>query len=259
MRREQISLHTLLLCAICILAFPGLIYADVYLKYKQHVDPFNVMGQEQPGKDAVRETWIAKDMIRNDEGLQTVIMRLDKKLVYFINNEQKTYAELPMDVEKMAKQAIEHDKSMSSQEKEEAKRFLKEMMKDLSKINITVKETEEKKQIGTWDCKKYIQTTTTSTGPSMTEIWATKDIDLDYGLLNRMYAASMMMMPSMRDSIDDIMREMSKIKGVTVYSSSTTSVMDTQIKSSQELLAYADRKAPEGFYEPPKGYSKHEM
>lgn len=259
MKREHLFLHTLWVCAVCILALPGLIHADVYLKYRQHVDPFSVMGQEQPAKDAVRETWIAKNMIRNDEGLQTVIMRLDKKVVYFVNNEQKTYAELPMDVEKMAQQAIEHDKNMTAEEKEEAKRFLQEMIKDMSKISITVRSTEEKKKIGDWTCKKYIQTTTTSTGPSMTEIWATRDIDLDYDLLNRMYAASMMMMPSMKDSIDDIMREMRKIEGVTVYSSSTTTVMDTQIKSSQELLAYADRDAPEGFYEPPKGYSRHEM
>jgi hypothetical protein len=260
MIRKHLSWHIAMMLFAALTFFsPGFISADVYLKYKQHTDPFQVMGQTQPAKDSVRETWVGENRIRNDEGLQSVIMRLDRKQVYFINNEQKMYAVLPMDVEKMAKQAIEGDKSMSIQEKEQAKKFVQEMMRDISKFTISIKETGETKKIGKWNCSKYIQTTKTAMGPSTTEIWATKDIPLDYGMLNRMFAASMMMMPSLKGSMDDISREMSKIKGVTVYSASSSSVMDTQVKSTQELLDCADKNVPDSFYEPPEGYSKKEM
>jgi hypothetical protein len=260
MTRKHVSLSTALaLFAISICFIPGLLRADVYLKYRQHTDPFKVMGQIQPAKDSIRETWVGENRIRNDEGLQSVILCLDTQQVYFINNEQKMYAILPMDVEKMAQQAIEHDKSMSVQEKEQAKQFVQDMMKDISKFTISIKETREKKKIGKWKCTKYVQTTKTAMGPSITEIWATKDINLDYKLLNRMYAESMMMMPSLRGSIDSITREMAKIKGVTVYSSSRSSVMDSEVKSTQELLDCAERHTPDSFYEPPEGYAKKEM
>lgn len=259
MKNERIPLHALLLCAIFILAAPSLVSADVYLKYRQHTDPFEVAGQVQPASDSVRETWVGKNKIRNDEGTQTVIMRLDRKLVYFIDNQKKTYSELPMDVQKMAEKAIEQDESMSPQEKQEAMDFVEGMMKSMSDLSITVEKTDETKKIGNWKCRKYVQTTSTSMGPSVTEVWATRDINLDYELLNRMYAASMTMMPGLRNSIDDITKEMNKIKGVTVYSASVTSAMDTQVKSSQQLLDYADKDAPQGLYEPPADYLKHEM
>lgn len=260
MTRKCISLHTaLVLYAVAIFLMPVPVNADVYLKYRQHTDPYQVMGQTQPAKDSIRETWVSENRIRNDEGLQSVILRLDKKQVYFVNNEQKMYAVLPMDVEKMAQQAIEHDRNMSVQEKEKAKKFVQDMMKDISSFSIAIQETGEKKKIGKWTCSKYIQNTKTAMGPSTTEIWATKDIALDYRMLNRMYAASMMMIPSLRGSMDDITREMGKIKGVTVFSSSSSSVMDTQVKSTQELLDCAEKQTPDSFYEPPKGYTRKEM
>lgn len=260
MTRKPLLLHALpALLAIAIFIAPNLLHADVYLKYRQHTDPFKVMGQTQPPKDSIRETWVGQNRIRNDEGLQSVILLLDKKQVIFVNNEQKMYAVLPMDVEKMAQQAIEHDKSMSLDEKEQAKKFVEEMMKDISKFTISIRETGEKKKIGKWNCSKYIQTTKTAMGPSTTEIWATKDIALDYKLLNRMYALSMMMMPSLKGSMDDITREMGKIKGVTVLSTSRSSVMDTEVKSTQELLDCADKPILKSFYEPPPGYAKKEM
>jgi hypothetical protein len=260
MTRRPLTLHTALwLFTIPIFFIPSLLQADVYLKYRQHTDPVQVMGQTQPAKDSIRETWVGENRIRNDEGRQSVILRLDKKQVYFINNEQKMYAILPMDVEKMAQQAIENDKTMSLEEKEQARKFVQEMMKDISKFTIAIKETGEKKKIGKWNCSKYIQTTKTAMGPSVTEIWATKDITLDYKMLNRMFAASMMMMPSLKGSMDDISREMAKIKGVTVYSASSSSVMDTEVRSTQELLDCADRNPPDSFYEPPKEYTMKKM
>lgn len=251
-------LQVLLIPALLIFLVPGLLRADVYLKYRQHTDPFQVMGQTQPAKDSIRETWVGENKIRNDEGLHSVILRLDRQQVIFVNKEQEMYAVFPLDVEEMAQQAIEQDQSMSLQEKEQAKKFVQDMMKDIAKFTIAIRGTGEQKKIGKWGCSKYIQTTKTAMGPSITEIWATRDIALDYKLLNRMYAASMMMMPSLRGSLDDIAREMGKIQGLTVFSSSSSTVMDTQVKSTQELLDCADRSTPQGFYEPPQGYMKKE-
>ena len=206
----------------------------------------------------MRETWIARDMIRTDEGPQTMIMRIDKQQVYLMDNQARTYSEFPMDMEKMAEQAIEEDEQMTPEEKQEAKDFVQGMMDEMSEFSIAVEDTGETKKIGGWNCRKYIQTTTTTRGPSETELWATQDIKLDYDLLHRMAAASMMMMPGMRESKGAFTKEMKKIKGVTVYAVSTANMMNTQIRTTQELLDYSDKNADEGFYTVPEDYTKED-
>jgi len=255
MKRKEI-LRLVFLYGVCMLALPGLIHADIYLKYRQRTEAFEIMGQEQPARESMRETWIARDMIRTDEGPQTMIMRIDKQQVYLMDNQARTYSEFPMDMEKMAEQAIEEDEQMTPEEKQEAKDFVQGMMDEMSEFSIAVEDTGETKKIGGWNCRKYIQTTTTTMGPSETELWATQDIKLDYDLLHRMAAASMMMMPGMQESKGAFTKEMKKIKGVTVYAVSTANMMNTQIRTTQELLDYSDKKADEGFYTVPEDYTK---
>lgn len=252
-------LRLALLWVLCMLVLPGLIHADIYLKYRQRTDAFEMMGQKQPAKESVRETWMAKDMIRTDEGPQTMIMRIDQKRIYLMDNQARTYSEFPMDMEKMAQQAIEEDEEMTPEEKEEAKDFVQGMMEGMSEFSITVKDTGEMKKIGNWNCRKYLQTTTTTMGPSETELWATQDIKLDYDLLHRMAAASMMMMPGMNESMGDFSREMRKIKGVTVYSVSTATMINAKIRTTQELLDYSDKKAAQGAYTVPDNYTEENM
>jgi hypothetical protein len=181
---------------------------------------------------------------------------MDRKLIYLLDNQSRTYAEFPMDMERMAEQAIEEDQEMTAQEKEEAKDFVEEMMQGMGDFSISVQDTGETKKIGGWTCRKYIQTTSTAMGPSETQLWATSDIKLDYSLLHRMAATSMMMMPGGRETVDDFLKEIKKIEGVTVYSVSTSSMMDAQIRTTQELLDYSDREAGEEFYEIPESYTE---
>ncbi|HON39113.1 MAG: DUF4412 domain-containing protein [Desulfomonilia bacterium] len=247
-------LRIVLPAVICMMLLPGLVHADIYLKYKQRTEAFEIMGQKQPARETVRETWIAKDMIRTDEGPQTMIMRIDKKQIYLLDNQAQTYSEFPMDMQEMARQAIEEDQEMSPQEKEEARDFVEGMMKGMSEFRVTVEDTGQTKKIGPWNCRKYVQTTNTAMGPSETVLWATKDIDLDYDLLHRMAAASMMMMPGMQESMDDFIKEMKKIDGVTVHSVSTSAMMDAEIRTTQDLLDYSDKKTSEEFYTVPENY-----
>ncbi len=244
---------------VLVAGLPGLLQADIYLKYKQHTDSFEMMGKPQPARDNVRETWLTKDMVRSDDGIQTVILRLDRKVAYFIDPQSKTYSEIPLDIGEMTSKAIEDQQEMDDADKAQAKQMLQGMMKGMGQFSITVKETGEKKKIGSWNCTKYLQTTTMAMGPSESEIWATSDIRLDYALLNRTMLASMMMMPGARDGMAEATKELGKIKGVNVYTVSTAKMMNTQVKTTQELLDYAEKKAPGDFYDPPAGYAKQAM
>ncbi|MFZ5572958.1 MAG: hypothetical protein ACOZF0_21365 [Thermodesulfobacteriota bacterium] len=241
------------------LGFSGMAEADIFLKYKLHTDGFQMMGQTQPAKDANQETWITDNMVRTDEAGKSTILRLDQKRVYFIDHQKKTYTDMPLGVEKMAEQAVMQDESMSAEEKQQAMQFMQGMMKGMAKIQVTVTETGERKKIGKWNCTKYLQKMTTAMGPSDSEIWATRDIKINTDLLNKMQAAGMMMMPGMQDSISEVVKEMKKINGVSVLSTSTAVMMNTRVKTTHELVDYMEKKAPSDWYALPKGYGKEQM
>jgi len=246
-----------MVCSLCLVVFiglPGVIHADMYLKYKQHTDGFSMMGHKQPAKDTITETWVAKDMVRSNQESDTMIMRYDKKMIYIIDDAKKIYHEAPMSMDKIADASIEDNGDMTEEEKASARQAMKGMMQGMGQFSVTVKETGEKKKIGRFNCRKYIQEMQTGMGPLTSEIWATRDIKLDYELLNKMSSANLMMMPGAGENVGKISKEMNKIKGISVYTLSKSNMMNTEVRSTRELIDYADKKTPAGFYEPPKGY-----
>jgi len=225
-----------------------LLTADVFLKQKQHTDAYEVMGQKQPAKDLITTVWMTKDKIRSDNEEKSFILRRDKGVIYFLDHKKKTYAEMPTDMSKM----------IPSTDQEEGAMF-QNMMKSMMKVEVTITPTGESKKIGKWTCRKYIQKMKMFTGPIDSEIWASEDIKIDYDLYTR-YAASMFaQMPGMQGMMESMLKEMKKIKGVPVLTTSRSQVMGQTINSSTELLEVKEGKAPANIFELPKGYRKMEM
>ena len=90
-------------------------YADIYIKQKQHTDAVTMMGQTQPAKDVISESWITSDKIVIISEKQKVIMDMDKKSMTMINHETKSIVDMPMDFSKMMKK----EGDMSTEEKAE--------------------------------------------------------------------------------------------------------------------------------------------
>ena len=86
------------------------------------------------------------------------------------------------------------------------------------------------------------------------EIWATEDVKIDYELYRNLAFSIMGQTPG----IEDMMKEMEKIKGIVVLQEGTMSMMGTDVKSTQELLEVSDKSAPAGTYEVPSGYKKQD-
>lgn len=222
--------------------------ADIYMKMKQHSDAFEMMGQKQPAKDVIQDVWMAKEMISTSDAEQTSIIRLDKGVIYMINHKEKKYAEIPLDMSKM----------MPDMEGGEMA-GMKDMMQNMMKMKITITPTGEKKKINNWNCQKYMQQIEMFMGPMTAEVWATEDIKIDADLYAN-YASSMFrQMPGMQAYVDEIQKEMKKIKGVTVLSTTEMAVMGQKMKSSMELMEVKEGNAPSSAFEVPKGYKKEKM
>lgn len=239
---------TISLCILTVL--PSLATADIMMKQKSHQDGFEMMGQKQPAKDVVKTTWITDDKMRSDDEDQSIIVRLDKQVIYAVNHKEKSFIEIPMDAAK----------SLVDKGDEQAAEMMQMMQGMMKNIKATVTETGEKKKINAWQCTKYLKTITLPMGQVTSEVWATQDIKLDYELFARVAASMMAVQPGMAGAMDDMIEEFKKIKGVPVLTITTTKIMNSEIKSSEELLEVKEDTPPAGTYDLPKsGYKEKSM
>ncbi len=242
------GLFFVLTCVIVPLA----VQADVYIKQKNHTDGFSVMGQSQPAKDDMFVTWMGQDRARLDSGKDTsIIIRLDKKMMYMVNHAEMKYTEMPIGGKEDIFSHAMAGAGLSSDEKAEAQKMMKGFSQ-MMKPNVSVTETGETQKIKNWNCKKFLMKMSMMGTTTTSEMWTTEDIKIDYELYRDLTFSIMGQVPG----IEDMMKEMKKAKGIVVMSTSSISMMGTNVKSSQELLEASQKSAPGGTYEVPSGYKK---
>lgn len=226
-------------------------FADIYMKQKQHTDAVTVMGQTQPATDLINEIWLTADKVVVLNGQQKTIMDIDKKTMIMVDHKEKSIIEIPMDFSK----GMGKKKDISAEEKAQFQKMMGKMMQ----MDIKVEETNEKKKIGKWNCRKYIQTTKMAFGTISSEIWATEDIEVDTDLYAEYAVGMLSKVPGMNQNMDAIKQEIKKIKGVQVYSEQNTMMMGQTMKSSLELIEFKKENAPAGLFDHPAGYQKKSM
>jgi hypothetical protein len=236
------------------LVIPILVSADMCLKQKHHQDAFTMMGKTQPAKDYTGTMWITTDKARNDMDDKSTIVRLDKNVMIVLDHTKKKYMEIPLNfAEAAAKQA--EKEGASEEEMAKLPEAMRNLMKGAMKMNVAVTETNERKTINGWNCRKYIQKIEGMMS-SESEVWASQDVKLDAKLLAKFSAAFMAMNPGLKESLGDLQKQMEKIKGVAVLTIAESSVMNTKMKSSVELIEVKEGSAPAGIYEAPVDYKK---
>lgn len=249
--KKKLRVFGMFFVVVCIVV-PLTVQADVYIKQKNHTDGFSMMGQNQPAKDDLFVTWMGKDMARMDHGEDTtIIIRLDKNVMYMVNHAKMECAEIAIDSKEGIFSSVLASTDLTGDEQAEAKKMM-EKFAGMMKPKVTVTETGETQKIKNWNCKKYDMTMSIMGTISNSKIWATEDIKIDYDLYRNLTFALM----GQTTGIEDMMKEMSKIKGIVVLQEGITSMMGTDVKSTTELLEVAEKSAPAGTYEAPEGYKK---
>jgi len=250
-RRVMMISLAALMCVM--VAWPGMALADIFMKQKHHTGSFQIMGQTQPAKDVIQNIWMTDTIIRNDSEQQSVIVRLDKQTVTMIDHAKKTYAEMPLNMDKAVNE-------MGGQKMtKEQRQAMSGMVKSMMKFTMKVTETGDKKKIGAWNCRKYIQKLDTAMGPTTTDVWATEDIKVKGDIFAKYTAAMMTMQPGLRESMAQVMQETKKIKGVTVFTNTSSTVMGATMQSTMQLLEFKEGRAPATIATVPAGYKKQSL
>jgi len=90
-------------------------------------------------------------------------------------------------------------------------------------------------------------------------LWATEDIKVKGDIFAKYTAIMMTMQPGLRESMAQVMQETKKIKGVTVLTESSSTMMGATLKTSMQLLEFKEGRAPATIATVPAGYKKQAM
>ncbi|HSM13534.1 MAG TPA: DUF4412 domain-containing protein [Thermoanaerobaculia bacterium] len=212
--------------------------ADTVLKIANHVDEMTMMGQTTPAQDTTYEYWFGDDAIRYDMDTTSIVIRVDEKLAYFINHEEKQYSEmkLPIDFDQMVGP--------------EMAQMMQQMMSGSTKVTPLGNEGS----YGGHACDFYQVDLTMGMMQSAMKLCLADDLPVDYAKFKELMVAQSEMAPS-----QEWMKELSKLEGFPVRSETQTTVMGKTFGSWQELEGVEKKDAPAGHYGPPAGYKNVEF
>jgi len=240
-----------LLVLLPIVFLPTITRADVFMKQLQKSSGFQMMGKKQGAKEETRTLWMGKGKFRSDGQEQSILIDQAKKLMYIIDHKSKTITQFPLDLGTAVA-----DKMKSQDAFDENKKDMMKFAQGMMNLKISVEATNETKKIRNWNCTKYIQTIESAMGPVTSEIWASEDLKVDENMYTEFSAAIFAIQSMMGKSMQNMMEEMKKIKGVAVLTLTTTKLMGFEIKSSTELLEFKEGTPPAGTYSLPEHYKR---
>ena len=228
-----------LMAAFCVSA----VYADLSMIQKQTMVT-SKNGKVTDTKIDTATFWIGSDRLRMEGKKGAVLLRLDKNVINMIDNEKKSYQEIPMSA-----LAGASDKSAD-------KNPASAMMGNLFKMEITVSPTQETKKIGTWNCARFNETIKMMGATTEAELWTTEDVKVSQEIFKKFYSSMFLKNPSTKDMAAKLMKEYEKIKGFIVFSKSVTKVAGKDILTTLEIVNVKDGVAPANSYDVPANFKQ---
>ena len=246
--RNSIYLSVAVLAVAIVCGFGGTALADSFFKQLVHTDAFEMMGQTTPEKNDITTMWLTEGKAYSQTGSESaIIFDAEKGVMYMVDHEKKEYSAVPMDLFGSGNEGETENDEMS-----QMKQMAQTMM---GSMEVTVTAADETEKIGDWNCTKYNVTLSMAMMESEQELWATEDIDVDYMMLQVVGGGMMAQMPG----FDEVLEKMKQIKGVPVKTIATATIMGKEVVTTTELTEYAEKDAPDGIYDIPKGYKKVKM
>ncbi len=223
-------------CLLMVMAVALSLSADIYIKAKSHTDATAFMGQTQPAKDQINETWYAEDKMAFVSEDQSFIVDLKKNVLLMINPKAKTYIETPLPLD-MAKLLPPEMAAMAG----------------MLNMSATVAPTNEKKKIGNWNCVGYMINMSVMGMNMPMKSWNTTDVPFDSAKFMGLYLN--VLKGQMR--LDDAsLKEFQKIKGFQVATELNAEIMGAKMRQTTEVVEISQKPAPAGIYAAPAGFAK---
>jgi hypothetical protein len=200
---------------------------------------------ETPRED-VSKTYIADGKMKvvssDPEGADMILDPTSGNMT-FLNNAAKEYYQLN------AKSVME---GMSQPGMEQ----MRAMMEN---TKVSVQDTGETKQIGSWNCKLYKVSKSGMMGIEQ-EVWATQDVDLDIKRFNEMMSLSGPDGLLGSSPAGETQRaEMAKIKGFPILTKTKLEMMGSKMETENQVTIIRKEPVAANIFEIPEGYKLKDM
>ena len=218
---------------IVVLVSSGIAAADIRVVKNTHQDGFTIMGQTQPAEDRQQTTWIGSDRMYMDQGSGATVVRLDLMKLYLIDHNTETYQvlDLPVDLSEHVPPEMQP-------------------MLEMMQFTVTVTPTDEYKQVGAWNARRYDMVMQGQMFSMNSTMWVTEVSGYDPAAFNSMYVHLNSLQPGMADAV----KEMSKIEGLVVEQQGVMTMMGTEVGTSEQAVSIDQMDAPAGIYDFPVEY-----
>jgi hypothetical protein len=226
--------------------------ADTLLTKRRDADEMtSPTGAVSPGaKNLKVEIWIGPDRVRRDGGPTSLLLRLDQRKLYFINNPAKTYT--VTDLRQEGGRWVSDFASSLPQGHSIPKAALDEMRK-VWLLSAKAEPTGETRKIGSWQATRFkiAESNQAGTGQRIQlDWWIAPDLHVEDGPLRalmRLLAGTGMGGDAWLDTVFDL-------PGYPVLFERKQQQPEVEVKTREELVSVEQREPPAGIYEPPAGY-----
>lgn len=238
--------------------FVGTAGADTYIKSVTETEAMEIAGQQRPAMTDTMEVWMSSQRaVTILGGGQKFIVDAEDQTLTLVRPDRQAYTQIPAGdlgvmLDSAAAAAID---SLEAHEEDEIADTLRQRLGQImGNITYEVTATDSTKQIDQWQARKYVVTMNMGMGATVTsEVWATDEVDIDWGMYRAMMLRTMAFMPN----AEELWEESQKLEGLTVRANVTTEMMGMEMTAVQRLLEVdTDREPPAGVYEVPEGYEK---
>lgn len=228
------ALAALLLAA----AHPAPAGADLLLSIHGHADSVKLGNRTQPPRDSNAKIWLASDKMRRDEGSLSVIVRLDRHMLYLVNHADRTYSqvEVPIDWKKMVPPG----------DQDSFTKFLGD-----NEINATVTPAAETRKIGAWNTHRVDVVLTNKHGLRMANrMWVTQDLPL-FAAYNKMSGV----LASLQPNAAAWSQKVSQLDGLPVYQETTITIGQSVSQTHEDVVSATIQDSPPGTFDVPAGFT----
>lgn len=222
---------------VVVLFLSGVAAADIHIKAKSHTDAFTVMGQNQPEKNEVMDQWFGDKRFASHSQDHSIIIDLNKNLLYMIYHEDKSYVEanLPLDLSKLLPPSMLQ-------------------MQEMMKMTLAVNPLGQTKTIGSWKCTGYEVNMSMMMMPMKMTVWASSDVPFDVDQFTEKYMVNILKLQMRVD--EQSLAELRKIKGYWIAYEQTAEIMGAKMHSTYEVTSITKENAAPSVYTVPAGYNK---
>jgi len=209
--------------------------ADTYIRQVVQNKAFVLDGQEHEAGEEIIETWIDKNKLAKHGPGRSLIVLLDRKIIYFVDHVKKTYVEMaiPVDVHQY---------------------FPEDLEQLMGQVSVSVLPTDEFQKFEKRECRVYEVDIESLMISMKMRVWATLDVPFDKkSYLEEMYPELTKVTYLLSDKA---VAELLKIEGFHFRTEVALNFLGAEMESIQEVIEMARKSAPDNIYALPRGYTK---